>query len=394
MEYFDVSGVVGETVKVTHVIIGLNVGGAELMLKRLIESHNTEPDIEHTVISLTDMGILGEQLAKQGIAVHCLGMSSIMKGPVTFFKLRKLLRTLRPDVVHTWMYHADLLGGLAARSIGLRQIVWCIRSTDISKGGSKVTLIIRKLCALLSGWLPRVIVCAADASRKVHEAVGYASNKMQVIPNGFELDKLLSAGCNGSRIRNELGISKDCSLVVSVGRFNPVKDHKTFIEAAGKVAAQCNDARFMLVGRDLVRSNPQLMSLIETTGRAESFYLLGERNDVPACLQASDVFCLHSVTEGFPNVLGEAMAVGLPCITTDVGDAAYLLDKPEWVVPAASPAKLADKLNAMLSLSAAERGGLGQTAGNRIREHFTMEVISQRYYALYQSLVKNDSNFS
>ncbi len=387
MGYLDVSGLVRKAVKVTHVIIGLNVGGAELMLKRLIESHFERRDIEHSIISLTDVGVLGEQLTKQGIAVYCLGMSSIMKGPVTFFKLRKLFRKLRPDVVHTWMYHADLLGGLAACSVGLRQIVWCIRSTDIGMGGSKVTLIIRKLCALLSGWLPRVIVCAADASRKVHEAVGYASNKMQVIPNGFELDKLLPTGSNRTDIRDELGISKACTLVISVGRYNPVKDHKTFIEAAGKVATQRNDVGFMLVGRDLEHSNFQLMTLINATGQADAFYLLGERNDVPACLQASDVFCLHSVTEGFPNALGEAMAVGLPCITTAVGDAAYLLDNPEWVVPAASPSKLSDKLDAMLSLSAAERKALGQTAANRICEHFTMDVISRHYFDLYVSLI-------
>lgn len=388
MGYLDVSGMVRKAVKVTHIIIGLNVGGAELMLKRLIESHLERPDIKHSIISLTDIGVLGEQLTKQDVAVYCLGMSSILKGPVTFFKLRKLLRTLRPDVVHTWMYHADLLGGLAARSVGLRQIVWCIRSTDISKGGSKITLIIRKLCALLSGWLPRIIVCAADASRKVHEAIGYASNKMQVIPNGFELDKLLPTASNESHIRDELGISKACMLVISVGRYNPVKDHKTLIEAAGKVATQGNDVRFMLVGRDLEYSNSQLMALINATGQADAFHLLGERNDVPACLQESDIFCLHSVTEGFPNVLGEAMAVGLPCITTDVGDAAYLLDNPEWVVPAASSDKLADKLAAMLSLSVADREVLGQTAANRIREHFTMDVISRRYFDLYTSLIE------
>ncbi|MCE7648606.1 glycosyltransferase family 4 protein [Vibrio fluvialis] len=387
MGYLDVSGVVRKAVKVTHVIIGLNVGGAELMLKRLIESHLERPDIEHSIISLTDMGVLGEQLTKQGIAVYCLGMSSIMKGPATFFKLCKLLRTLRPDVVHTWMYHADLLGGLAARSVGLRQIVWCIRSTDISKGGSKVTLMIRKLCALLSGWLPRVIVCAADASRKVHEAVGYAPNKMQVIPNGFELDKLLPTGSNVNHIRDELGISKACTLVISVGRYNPVKDHKTFIEAAGKLAVQRNDVRFMLVGRDLEHSNPQLVALIDATGQADAFYLLGERSDVPACLQASDAFCLHSLTEGFPNVLGEAMAVGVPCITTDVGDARYLLNNDEWVVPAASPEKLADKLNALLALSVPEREALGLVAAVRIRNNFSMDVISQRYFSLYQSLL-------
>lgn len=373
--------------KIVHVIIGLDVGGAELMLKRLVESHREQSGIEHSIISLSNRGGLGEQLAKQGVPVYYLGMSSIIKGPATFYKLRKLLKTLRPDIVHTWMYHADLLGGLAARSIGLSNIVWCIRSTDISKGGSKTTLLIRKLCAGLSGWLPSIIVCAADASRKVHEAVGYASNKMRVIPNGFELDKLLPTGSDYSCIRDELDLNNSCKLVLSVGRYNPVKDHKTFIEAAGKVAALYKDVRFLLVGRDIEYSNNQLMSLINRTGQSKLFHLLGERNDVPACLQASDIFCLHSVTEGFPNVLGEAMAVGLPCVTTDVGDAAYILDNPQWVVPAASPSKLADKLNAMLSLSTADRDAIGQAAASRIREHFTMDVISGLYYEVYASLI-------
>lgn len=373
--------------KVAHVIIGLNVGGAELMLKRLIESHSHKPDIEHVVISLTNQGVLGEQLSNQGIALHCLGMTSLIKGPFVFFRLRKLLRLLRPDIVHTWMYHGDLLGGVAASSVGLRNVVWCIRSTDIRKGGSKVTLLVRKICAWLSGWVPRVIVCAADASRQVHEALGYSADKMQVIPNGFELDKLITTQMSNTTVRDELAISDNCKLVISVGRFNPVKDHKTFIEAAGKLAAQRDDVRFVLVGRGLDYSNVSLMSMIEKTGHADAFYLLGERNDVAACLKASDVFCLHSVTEGFPNVLGEAMAVGLPCVTTDVGDAAYLLNNSEWVVPAASPEKLAEKLNMLLSLPEAERTALGEAGAVRIREHFTMDVISRRYYNLYRSLL-------
>jgi glycosyltransferase involved in cell wall biosynthesis len=390
VEYFDVPGLAGKAVKVAHVIIGLNVGGAELMLKRLVESHSAQSEIEHVVISLTDQGVLGEQLSKQGIAVYCLGMTSIAKGPVVFIKLRKLLQQLRPDIVHTWMYHADLLGGLAARSSGFRNVVWCIRSTDIRKGGSKVTVLIRKLCAWLSNWVPRVIVCAADASRKIHEGIGYSPSKMQVIPNGFKRENPFTPSNADINIRDQLGISQHCKVVISVGRFNPVKDHKTFIEAAGKVASHCGDVRFLLVGRDLDHSNEQLTSMIDKTGYPEAFRLLGERSDVPVCLQASDVFCLHSVTEGFPNVLGEAMAVGLPCVTTDVGDAAYLLDQIEWVVPAADKDKLADKLNKMLSLSEVERKAFGQTAAFRIRENFTMDIISRRYSDLYTLILDSE----
>lgn len=373
--------------KIVHIIVGLNVGGAELMLKRLIESHRKHPDIEHCVISLTDHGALGEQLARQGVSVHCLGMSSIIKFPLAFLHLRKLLQLLHPDVVHTWMYHSDFIGGLAARSVGIRKLVWCVRSTDIRQGGSKITLLIRKLCAFLSASLPTVIVCAAEASRRVHENVGYSASKMQVIPNGFELEKLLVSKDASAPLRRELGISDDCLIVISVGRYSPVKDHKSFVVAAGKIAAQRDDVKFILVGRDLVRSNSQLSKLIDETGHADAFYLLGERNDVAACLQASDVFCLHSVTEGFPNALGEAMAVGLPSVTTDVGDASYLLGNLDWVVPAASPMKLYEKLNIMLSLSQAERAFLGAAAARRIREHFTMDVISRRYYELYNSLL-------
>lgn len=375
--------------KVAHVIIGLNVGGAELMLSRLIESQYTHKDIVHSVISLTDLGVLGKRLVEQGINVYCLGMTSIFRGPLVFVKLRTLLKQLQPDVIHTWMYHADLLGGLAARSIGLRNIVWCIRSTDIRKGGSKVTLLIRKLCACLSGWVPRVIVCAADASRTVHEAVGYKANKMLVIPNGFDMDKLLVSNSAGIAVRKELGIDPNDILVISVGRFNPVKDHKTFIAAAGKLAAQFNNVKFLLVGRDLDFTNRPLMEMIAVTNKADKFYLLGERNDVASCLKASDIFCLHSVTEGFPNVLGEAMAAGLPCVTTDVGDAAYLLNNPDWVVPAESPDLLALKLSELLTLASEERTKLGQAASNRIRDHFTMDVVSKRYRALYDSVCEH-----
>ncbi len=375
--------------KVVHVIIGLSVGGAELMLKRLIESHRNEPAVEHTVISLTDLGALGETLISEGFEVYCLGMSSMVKGPVTLFRLRRLLRQLSPDIVHTWMYHADLLGGVAARTTGFRNVVWCIRSTDIRKGGSKVTILIRKVCAWLSEYLPRAIVCAAESSRQVHEVVGYAPNKMQVIPNGFELEKLVPVNTSGAAVRDELGISKSCKVVISVGRFNPVKDHRSFIEAAGMVAAQRDDVRFILVGRGLESENPELQSMIEATHKRGAFYLLGERDDVPACLAASDIFCLHSVTEGFPNVLGEAMAVGVPCITTDVGDAAFLLDQPEWVVPAGSPKRLAEKILNMLSMPDSARKKLGETAALRIRGDFTMDVVSRKYFELYQSLLRS-----
>jgi len=369
--------------KIVHVIIGLDVGGAELMLKRLIEAQSGDTRFEHCVISLSNVGVLGPQLVDAGIPVYPLGMKSLINGPSCIWSLRRLLKSLRPDIVHTWMYHADLLGGIAARSLGIRNIIWCIRSTDIRQGGSKLTLLVRKACAKLSYYIPKVIVCAAHGSRKIHELVGYDPAKMLVIPNGFDMNRLSVDVLDRESFRSSLGIKPDTILVGSIGRFNQVKDHGTFIQAAAQLAENYPNVRFLLVGRGLKSDNLELVQQIESTGFAKRFILLGERSDVPVCLRAMDVFCLHSRTEGFPNVLGEAMAVGLPCVTTDVGDAAYLLDRDEYVVPPSNPAMLSGAIECLLRLGEDRRAELGAISRQRIFEKFTLTAISKQYADLY-----------
>src|SRR5690606_5143753 len=144
--------------KIVHIIIGLNVGGAELMLKRLVLNSNNLENFHHEVISLTDLGIVGQDLESAGIRVHTLGMNSLISLPRMYFKLVKLLKIIQPDVVQTWMYHADFLGGIAAKYVGVKKIIWGIRTTDVTKGGSKLTVILRSICAKLSYSVPTNIV--------------------------------------------------------------------------------------------------------------------------------------------------------------------------------------------------------------------------------------------
>lgn len=318
--------------KITHVIIGLGVGGAELMLKRLVEGLNGQEGMQHSVISLTGLGVVGDQLQGAGIKVTYLEMSNALSLPITFFRLRRELKKQQPDIVQTWMYHADFLGGLAAMSLGIKNIIWGIRTTDVTLGRSKLTVALRKLCAWLSYSVPKVIICAADAGRKVHEQVGYDPSKMQVIPNGFDLDKLKSTPEQRQALRTELGFTEEHKVIGSVGRFNPIKNQQLFVEAAALVAKQHENARFMMVGRDNTWDNAELVGWIKQHNLQEKFALLGERSDVPICFSAMDIFCLHSKTEGFPNVLGEAMAMGLPCVSTDVGDAGFLLKNVKYLV--------------------------------------------------------------
>ena len=371
-----------------HIISSLGVGGAELMLKRLASDPLFRTQgVEHHIISLRGAGALGPALKAQGVTVHALNAGHIVLIPLAFFRLWKLILRTKPDVVQTWMVHSDLLGGLAARLAGVRSVVWGVRTTDYSVE-SRSTRLVRWVCARLSGVVPARIVCAAQASLLNSQAAGYAADKLIVIPNGFDVAQLSESLGDGQAIRENLGLVPGTCLVGCMGRYNPAKDHANFVAAAGVLASRFPHARFLMVGRGLDAGNPDLMRLIEAIGFHDRFVLLGERADPAACLDAMDVFVLSSCTEGFPNVLGEAMAMGLPCVSTDAGDAALLMGSREWVVPARDSKALADKLAELLTLPQKERQRLGVLARQRVVDEFSMSASAQHFMNLYTCLSK------
>jgi glycosyltransferase involved in cell wall biosynthesis len=334
--------------KVIHIIVGLQVGGAEMMLKKLIDA--TYQDFDYTVISLTELGVIGSALKDNGVNVYPLGLKNLLSMPMVFIKIIFLLLKIKPDVVQTWMYHADFLGGLAAKLTGVKKIIWGIRSTNIEHNGSKITLLIRKMCAYLSYFIPDKIICAANASKEAHVKVGYDSSKMVIIPNGFDTEKIKFSAEGRASVRNEFNIPSDAVVVGSVGRFNPVKNHKLFVDAALHVLEKNSNIFFLMVGRDVDISNPFFYELINKSKFKENFKLVGEQKDVIPYYSAMDIFCLHSLSEGFPNVLAEAMSIGTICISTDVGDASMLIDKKELIIDDYSPEKFSNKIIQMLYL--------------------------------------------
>jgi glycosyltransferase involved in cell wall biosynthesis len=369
---------------VLHVITGLSVGGAEMALYRLIREFR-DSDYAHTVVALVPGGGMYGRFTEAGIGLIVL---DVRRSPLShMLRLVDLIRTLRPDIVQTWMYHADFLGGLAARLAGNRNVIWGIRTTDVDGGCARATTFLRHACAALSRWVPRTIVCVAEAARRSHSVVGYDTDRMVVVANGFDLDGLYASHAVRSRLRVQCGFGADDVVLGTLGRFNLDKDHANFVQAAGKLAARHPRLRFLMVGKDLDADNRELSAWIGDTGHADRFVLLGERGDVAACLSAMDIFCLSSRTEAFPNVVGEAMAMGLPCVATDVGDVGILMADTGVIVPRADPDALAGGVAQLVAGGPAYCRQMGHRARERIQTVFTMACVRQRFESIYENVI-------
>jgi glycosyltransferase involved in cell wall biosynthesis len=378
-------------ISVLHIIIDLNIGGAELMLKRLISSHHAYKCYRHSVISLRQIGKVGWQLQEMGVEVHAMDMRTMMDMPRIFWQLVKIIRKTQPNVIQTWMYHADLIGGLAARFAGNHRIIWGIRGSAIPQGRMSSTQIVVSLCSWLSRYIPEVIVCCAESARIAHVEKGYDQRKLVVIPNGYELSLFNRNPIFRLQVRDEFGISQNDLVVGIVGRFDPLKDHKNFVHAANLLASKFDNIKFLMIGRNIDRTNTVLKHWLNESGFAHKFVLAGERADISDCLSAMEIFCLSSSKEGFPNVVCEAMAMGVPCVVTSAGDAAEIVADTGIVVETRDSLALSVALQTMIGLGTEERLRLGKLARLRIERNYSIEKASSRFEDIYNRICQGIS---
>jgi glycosyltransferase involved in cell wall biosynthesis len=373
--------------RVLHIITDLNVGGAEIMLSKLL-SVVDRSHVEPSVISLLADGELSEGIRSMGITVESLGMRRGLPNPIDLVRLAQRIRHRRPHVVQTWMYHADLLGGMATRLASRAPLVWGLHNSDLDKQRTKrSTRLVARLCARLSHSVPNRIISCSRVAVPVHAKLGYDAEKFIVIPNGFDTDAFLPDSSGYAAVREELGVPADALLVGMVARFDPQKDHRNFVEAAGRVGARFPNAHFVLVGTGCDQANGELLAWIAGTGIAERFHLLGLRRDVPRLTTALDVATTSSAFgEAFPLVIGESMCCGVPCVVTDVGDSALIVGDTGRVVPPRNAAALADGIGALLALSPEGRRILGEAARARILANFALPNVAALYQAVYDAL--------
>lgn len=358
-----------------------------MVLYRLLKGMDHE-HFESRVISLVPAGGVGALIAELGIPIETLAMPRGRPTLRGFFTLVRLLRQFQPDVLQTWLYHADLLGLLAGKLAGTPHILWNVRSSNMDMAQYR----------RLSGWtvracsglaaLPRGVVINSRAGLRYHQSIGYRSRRWALIPNGVDTNLFRPQPSARRVLLAELGLPEDVYLIGYVARFDPMKDHATFLHAARECVDAEYMAHFVLCGSEMVVSNPALISLLDGLDLRPWVHLLGPRQDIVEVTAGFDLATSASLSEGFPNTVVEAMSCGVPCVVTDVGDSAEIVADTGLVVPAGNAHRLAVAWQELISAGAAHRQRLGEAARQRVLENYSLDTMIRAYEALYTQSVE------
>jgi len=358
------------------------------MLYRLLRRMDTG-HFENEVFSLTDFGSLAEKIRVAQVPVRALGMKRGIPNPFSVVRLLQWIRKSKPQIIHTWMYHANLVGGLAARLAGDIPVVWSIHQANLDPQLNKSrTIWTARGCARMSRWLPRCVVFVSQAALLLHTALGYAGKRMEVVPNGFDLEQFKPDPIGHASVREELGIPAETPLIGMAAHFRPEKDHRNFVQAAARLHTHLPQVHFVLCGIGVTHDNPQLVKWIAEAGIQAHCHLLGLRGDLPRLFSAIDIATSSALSEAFPLAVGEAMACGTPCVVTDVGDSALIVGETGRVVACGNPDALAEAWRELMDAGPEMRRHLGMAARGRVQQHFALSAIVERYQSIYTQLAK------
>lgn len=345
---------------------------------------------DSTVISLSRTSRIGEELQASGVSVVTLGSRGGLLLPRHISSLARAARRSRPHVIHCWMYRANLIGHALVRltpGSSRPALVTSVRGALDAPGQEKISVrAARRIDSWLSGATDAIVFNSSRGARQ-HAAFGYCMRRATVIPNFFDTERFKPRPDERWATRLSLG-GGTSPLVALVGRFDALKDHRGFLQAARTVRMRFPESQFILVGRGCDAGNGKLTGWVEEFGLGGAVRLLGERRDVPEILGAVDLAVSSSLSEGFPNVVGEAMACGTPCVVTDVGDSRFLVGDAGLVVPPCDPAALAKAIVELIDLPEDMRRGLGEKARQRIMTEFAMIPVVNRFIEVYQGCIR------
>ena len=358
---------------------GLDSGGAEKILFNVATNINKDKII---LISLTDIGFYGNCLIEKGYKIYSLNMKKNIFFIFKVFKLFKLILKLKPEIVHTWLYHANLIGGSIARILGINKIIWSIHH-DYEEPNIFFAIEM-KILTILSYFLPNKIVFCSLRSKTNHIKNGYKKSPSILINNGVALDIFRPNKKFRKDIRSKLNIEDNCLLIGNIARYHPIKDHDNLLKALFLLKSFQVNFKCILIGAGLSNNNDFLSQKIMKLDLNKEVILYGKSFEIHKILNALDINVLSSRKEAFPMTLIEAMAVDIPCISTNVGDAKEIIGETGWTIDISDPLSLALQLKEVSE----KRFILNEKSSStrrRVKDNFSLDIMNYKYKKLYNS---------
>lgn len=365
--------------RVLHIITGLTTGGAETVLYRLCCYDKVN---SHIVVSLQNQGKYIELLREKGIPVYAMDFSYQLNVIRKLIALSKLIKKQKPDLVQTWLYHADLFGGISAKLAGVKHIFWTIHNSTLSKTQTPFfTRLIVYLLAFLSYVIPCHIISCGEKARLIHIKKGYDARKISVIFNGYDTEIFKP----NPSLRGLIdGIRYEQPLIGMVARYSAQKDHENLFKALSILKTRGIRLKCVLVGTNMDDDNKQLIRQIHDNRIEDYIILKGEQNNLQNLLPALDLHVLSSAYgEAFPNVICEAMSCGVPCISTNLGDIPFIIGDTGYVVPPSNPNALADAIEKVVH----QKNTNKQRIRERIVRDFNINTMVKSYTSTWKKFV-------
>ncbi len=376
----------GSVVKLMFLIPALDLGGAERQIVELIKGLD-RVRFAVTLATFYDGGSLRSEVERlSGVNVMSLKKQGSRDVLPFLWRLWRAASETRPDIMHGYMGLASNLCLVAGRATGAK-VVWSLRASNVDHSRYSWRLL---WTFRVGAWLSRfadLIIVNSQAGVSHHVAHGYGAARMVVIPNGIDTEYYRPDRGAGQRMRLSWGIAEHETVIGLVGRLDAMKDHSSFLRAAARVAPDLPAVRFVCVGSGSGAYRADLRALGDKLGLGKRLIWTGALGDMPAVYNALDILTSSSYGEGFSNVIGEAMACGVPCVVTDVGDSALIAGEIGMVVPARDPEALADAWRRWLCLSESERRARGVRARSRIEQEFNLNAMITRTEAALEELV-------
>jgi len=368
---------------VTHIINQLNPGGMEIFLLKICEKISDEPDIKQTIITLNDNNALIRAL-KHKPCYQIIELSSRVNPLTKFLLLLKIIKTINPSIIHTISHEANFYGMLA--SFFFRSnLIWNIRNSTLRVSG-RLNKILLRLLAYSSYYFPKKIILVSNLAVQSYSNYGFSRKKMQYIPNGYDLKILKRNKAKGDSLKNSLGISKDAIIIGSAARFDFYKDHNFFVEVINYVNSISNkNIHFVLAGLNIDTNNQQLTNTIRQN---QNVHLLGHIENMSSFYSSLDIFCLHSRSEGFPNVLVESMCFECVPISRKVGAAPEILKDVGFCIDSIDYVEFAEKVIEVSGMSKNARRLIGKKSRDIVSQKWKLDTITEKYIELFKKFEK------